>query len=216
MNNSILENGLTQMNISFSNDILKKIDIYINEILLFNSKFDLTNANDKNEITIKHILDSLSIYNLIKFYSPKTIADIGTGVGFPGIPLAIFFPEISFTLIDRSQKRISFLQNSIAMLKMKNVELLCSDILNVNKKFDMILSRALTDVNTKLLQTIYSYLNENASIFFYKGKIEKTKSDMKKISESLETRKIFTHLYPVIVPYLDSERCFLQFSNFKI
>ena len=109
------------------NKIFEKLDKYIQEIILFNSAYNLTNTSDYDEISINHILDSISaaeqIKNLAKSLSKNEIkiADIGSGGGLPGIPLAIVLPEFQFFLVERMDKRCAFLENEKAILSLDNV-----------------------------------------------------------------------------------------------
>ena len=126
MNNKLIQ-GLTEIGIPQEqiNTLATKMDLYIKELMLFNAAYDLVGAEDEEGIIVKHILDSLSAYSVIKELIEETslkktekihIGDIGSGGGFPGIPLAATFPEIQFTLIERMSKRCAFLENCAAIL----------------------------------------------------------------------------------------------------
>ena len=111
-------------------DFSKKLDKYISEIILFNSAYNLTNTSVYDEIVVNHILDSLAPYKiffeLLKEFNAENfkIADIGSGGGLPGIPLATVFPDFSFTLVERMDKRCAFLENCAAICGLKNVSVL--------------------------------------------------------------------------------------------
>ncbi len=111
----------------------------------WNDKINLISRKDIVNIEEKHILHSLGIAKFIKFKPGTTVADAGTGGGFPGIPLAIIYPEVEFWLVDSINKKINAVKDIAAKLDLKNVNPLCSRIENVNKKFDFIVSRAVTD-----------------------------------------------------------------------
>ena len=102
-------------------DFSKKLDKYINQIILFNSAYNLTNTSVYDEIVVNHILDSLAPYKIFLELSKEfnaenfKIADIGSGGGLPGIPLATVFPDFSFTLVERMDKRCAFLENCAAI-----------------------------------------------------------------------------------------------------
>ena len=102
--------------------LVPKMEKYTNEIILFNSAYNLTNTSDFDEIAVNHILDSLSGVKIIKQLtetiiskgtepSKLKIADIGSGGGLPGIPLAAAMPQFNFTLVERMDKRCAFLEN---------------------------------------------------------------------------------------------------------
>ena len=110
--------------------LVEKMEKYINELILFNSAYNLVNTSDYQEIVIRHILDSLAAVPVIKTLAQElntptiSIGDIGSGGGLPGIPLAAAFPEIEFTLVERMSKRCAFLENCAAILGLKNVKVL--------------------------------------------------------------------------------------------
>ena len=112
----ILKNGLDEIGIKYSQDQFAKLELYISEVELWNNKYKLVGAIGEQFI-IKHVLDSLSAYPELKKITFKTAADVGSGAGLPGIPLAIFFPEVHFTLIERSGRRSGFLRNIVSLLK---------------------------------------------------------------------------------------------------
>ena len=104
---------------------------YIEEIELFNQAYGLVKVKDRDELIVKHILDSLAPLELITqllkkstciSLEPWQIADVGSGAGFPGIPLAAHLPSAEFTLIERMGRRAGFLRNCIAVLGLSNVQ----------------------------------------------------------------------------------------------
>ena len=113
---------------------------FVNLISKWNKVYNLTSIKNFDEMLKKHILDSLVIN---KYLIGKKIADIGTGAGLPGIPLAIANPEKTFMLLDSRSKRTTFLNQVKIELKLNNVNIVTSRVENYNKdKFDVIISRA--------------------------------------------------------------------------
>lgn len=120
--------------------------IYRDFLIEQNKLFNLTAIIEPDEIDVKHFIDSLAALPYIQ----GEVADIGTGAGFPGLPLAIVCPSAQFTLIDSLQKRISFLDALKEKLQIRNVSTLHAraEDLPKNKKYDVIVSRAVSRLNT--------------------------------------------------------------------
>lgn len=201
---SILIDGLKELDIEYSSEQLSLIEEYIDEVMLFNPKYGLVNA-EGDMFIIKHILDSLSGVNYIKGLNPETIADVGSGGGFPGILLAIMFHEVEFHLIERSGKRCNFLRNAILTLGLKNIKVRESAVEDIKERFDIVTFRAFTPMEEPITKCLLSILNDNGSIFAYKGKSETIKQEIETISSLIKDSKII----PVKVPYLSDERNFL-------
>ena len=120
----------------------------------WNSKVNLISRRDIENLFINHILHSLSIVNIIKFKDTSSILDVGTGGGFPGIPLAIFFPNVKFTLLDSIGKKIKVVESKD--LSLSNVAVINDRVENHFEKYDFILSRAVAKTDK-----FYSLVNNN-------------------------------------------------------
>ena len=123
----------------------------LDKLLLFekitkkwNNKVNLISRKDIDFLFERHISYSLAITFFFKFKSKTKILDVGTGGGFPGIPLAIFFPEVDFTLIDRTEKKIKIIDFIKEDLKIKNIKTKVGDVKNLKSKFDFVLGRAVS------------------------------------------------------------------------
>jgi len=113
----------------------------------WNAKINVISRKDIEHLVERHILHSLAIAKILKPIKGTTFMDVGTGGGFPGIPLAIMFPESSFYLIDSIGKKITVVQDIIEKLGLKNVKTDKLRVEEISDKFDFILSRAVTDLN---------------------------------------------------------------------
>jgi 16S rRNA (guanine527-N7)-methyltransferase len=116
----------------------------------WNSKINLISRKDFEHFYQKHVLHSLAIAKVINFKAGTEILDLGTGGGFPGIPLAILFPNVHFTLVDSIGKKIKVVQDVVDQLKLKNVTAINIRGEQLNSSFDFIISRAVTDLPTFL------------------------------------------------------------------
>ena len=123
---------------------LSQYETLAKEFLSWNEKINLISRKDTDNLFEHHILHSLAIAKVCKFKPQCEIMDIGTGGGFPGIPLAIMFPETKFYLVDSIGKKIKVVQALVEALGLKNVEAEQIRAENVNRQFDFIVSRAVT------------------------------------------------------------------------
>ena len=200
--------------------LAQKMEAYIKEIVLFNSAYNLTNTSDHDELVIRHILDSLAAFpeisRLVKNCleanerSEVILADIGSGGGLPGIPLAAVFsllPEfggVKIQLVERMEKRCAFLENCAAILGLKNVSVVNSEAERVSEEaYDLITFRAFRPLDKKMTKTLLRIVKDGGSLFAYKAKQESIKEEMAGITSLVPEYQVV----PLSVPGLeDSER----------
>jgi len=114
----------------------------------WNVKINVVSRKDIDELYLRHVLHSLGIAKLIEFKSGTKILDVGTGGGFPGIPLAILFPECSFHLVDSIAKKLKVVDEVVAGLELTNVKTTHSRVEDINETYDFIVSRAVAAMPT--------------------------------------------------------------------
>lgn len=193
---SLLTEGLCKcgFNSLAADSLAAKMEAYINEIALFNSAYNLTNTSDHDQLVIRHILDSLAPYPIIKKLIEKEdflIGDIGSGGGLPGIPLAAAIPQVRFNLVERMSKRCAFLENCAAILGLKNVEVLCSEAEKIPaEKYDLITFRAFRPLDIPMTKTLLSMVKTGGYLCAYKAKLENIKEEMDGIKALVPDYKI--------------------------
>ncbi|MDA8228686.1 MAG: 16S rRNA (guanine(527)-N(7))-methyltransferase RsmG [Desulfitobacterium hafniense] len=139
------ELAFTKLGILLSEDQLKKFSAFGNLMLEWNERINLTSITDTEEVIIKHFIDSLT---LAKFIKGQSLVDIGTGAGFPGMPLKICYPELSVTLVDSLSKRLDFLKEVIRVLDLSGIKTVHSRAEDLGRdsryrsSFDVVTSRA--------------------------------------------------------------------------
>jgi 16S rRNA (guanine527-N7)-methyltransferase len=114
----------------------------------WNKKINVVSRKDIDELYLRHVLHSLGIAKIQSFKKGATILDVGTGGGFPGIPLAILFPESRFTLVDAIGKKIKVVEEVVNGLELENVSALHSRVEDLDEEFDFIVSRAVAAMPT--------------------------------------------------------------------
>ena len=140
----------------------------------WNLKINVISRKDINEIYLKHVLHSLAISKVINFKDNTSIIDVGTGGGFPGIPLAIMYPKVQFHLVDSIRKKILVVNEVSKSLKLENVITSHSRAENLEGKYDFVISRAVTKMREfkKLIKgkfNAYSFNDLNNGIIYLKG-----------------------------------------------
>lgn len=144
--------GLDDLSISISDLQMKQFLIYYEMLTEKNKVMNLTAITDFDEVVEKHFLDSLSLIRVKDLSRNISIMDMGTGAGFPGIPLKIAFPELQITLADSLNKRIMFLQEVIDQLELKNISAVhgrAEDLANnkeYREQYDLCVSRAVANL----------------------------------------------------------------------
>lgn len=127
---------------------LLKLQTFHQLILEINQHLNLVSRKDTESLVERHFLPSLAISKLISFKPGTSVMDVGTGGGFPGIPLAIIFPEVHFLLVDSTQKKIKALQTIVSQLELKNVSFKAERVEAISQKFDFVIGRAVADLPT--------------------------------------------------------------------
>ena len=171
-------NGLEELHIELSEEQLNQFIRYYEMLVEKNKVMNLTAITEFDEVIEKHFLDSLSLIKVYDLTKEVSVLDMGTGAGFPGIPLKIAFPQLEVTLVDSLNKRILFLQEVIDALQLKNIDALHAraEELGKNKsyreQFDLVVSRAVANL-ASLGEYCIPFVKQGGNFISYKsGEIE--------------------------------------------
>ncbi len=196
-----LTSGLKQLNLTVSESVQATLLAFLDVLLKWNKVHNLTAITDLPKMITHHLLDSLSI---APYCTGSRILDIGSGAGFPGIPLALVFPEKSFVLLDSSQKKTAFLIHAKAHFKIPNVEVVCARVEEYKgTTFDTIISRAFGTLS-EIIQKTKHLLNPQGHWLIMKGTYPQ---------QELTDFKLPYSVHRLSVPGLDAERHLMRIQN---
>jgi len=167
MSNKILQSGLSQLNLIVSLEKQSQLISYLRLLQKWNKTYNLTAITDFDKMISYHLLDSLSVS---PYLSGNNIVDVGSGAGLPGIPLAIYFCEKQFTLIDSVGKKTRFISNAVRELELTNVQVVNgrAEEYQTPHCFDTMIARAVASVDD-LIQISHHLLSENGQLLMMKS-----------------------------------------------
>lgn len=161
----------------------------------WNAKINVISRKDIDNLEINHILHSLAISKYINFTSGSKVLDLGTGGGFPGIPLAVIFPEVQFHLIDRIGKKLKVAEDVVHQLGLSNVSIQHGDMGECHDKFDFVVSRAVMD-QPDIIKLVRKNISKeqhnslpNGVITLKGGDLQAELGPLASISETMEISK---------------------------
>lgn len=174
-------------NIEISEDQAAKFDIYFSTLVETNKRLNLTAITEKNEVYTKHFLDSVLPHELIPENS--TLLDVGSGAGFPAIPLKIVRDDLKVVMLDSLNKRVNFLKNTTELLGLQNIEAVHSRAEDYAKEkrefFDIVVARAVASLET-LVEYLLPFVKVGGFAIIYKSaKLEEELSLAKKAIDVL-------------------------------
>ena len=192
---------------------LEQLDIIYNTLIETNKTMNLTRITEKEDVYLKHFYDSLTLAKVYDLTKINTLCDIGTGAGFPGLVLKIFYPNLEITLVDSLLKRVNYLNNLINKLHLTGIKayhIRAEDIIKEGKKFDIVTARAVSALPKLLLWTM-PLVNKNGSFLAMKGNVEEeleiSKDIMKKHNWYVNKKETFT------LPTKEDVRTILEIKN---
>jgi len=195
----ILKNGLSELGLKIESI---KLEQYLELLHKWNHAYNLTAIRDLESMVSKHILDSLAILPFIK---GKSLLDVGTGAGLPGIPLAIATPNLKIVLLDSNGKKIRFLQEVKRQLKLDNVEIIQTRVESYHPDtlFDILTSRAFSSIE-QMLNLTRHLITPDGMWVLMKGL---------RPDDELAAIQMPSRVESYIVPGVDGERCCVIIEN---
>lgn len=144
-----------ELGLTFTANQIKAFDLYYRELVDWNSRINLTTIVERDQVSVKHFLDSLSLAPILRALAPTLrLIDIGTGAGFPGIPLKIALPDLRLTLVETTGKKVEFLKHVIAQLQLRDamaIQARAEDLahkLDHREQYDVAVARAVANLAT--------------------------------------------------------------------
>ena len=188
MNKEEFLKEIQKLNIKLTDTMLQQLEEYADFLLTYNEHTNLTAIKTKEEVYLKHFYDSLTLTKIANL-KEGTLLDVGTGAGFPGLVLAIVFPNLEVTLLDSNNKKITFLNECIAKLQIKNAHTVYSraeDYTKVHREsFDFVTSRAVANLRI-LLELNIPALKVNGHFLVMKGNLEE------ELEKSINTMQVLS------------------------
>ncbi len=213
-NKDLLIEGAKTFGIHLDEEAVETFDLYLQELLKWNRKINLTAIRSEKGIVLKHFLDSLSAHPYLPKHS--SILDIGSGAGFPGIPLKIIQPTLEMTLIDSVRKKVDFQRHIIRTLGLKGVETIHGRVQDkeiyqsLGERFEVILSRAFSDLQT-LLTLSFPFLREGGMVIAMKGEVES--GEIRLLTETEGSRYCLQGTVFLTLPFSTFKRTILLFKK---
>lgn len=214
----ILKEEANKIDVNLDDDTLELFEKYKNILLEWNDKINLTAITDEYEIIMKHFVDCLEIVKYINI--TDKVIDVGTGAGFPGIVIAIYFKsKINVTLVDSLNKRLLFLSNVVDELKLNNINIIHARAEELGRNsehremYDVVVSRAVAGLNI-LLEYDSPFIKVNGKCLLLKSdNVDKEIEEAKNSLKQLNLQCINKHLYKYLINDEEYRRCVLEIKK---
>lgn len=210
MNKELFLSHLNELNIEVNEEKLNKLEKFYELLIDWNNKINLTRIVEKEEVYLKHFYDSLTIVKEVDLNKVETLCDVGTGAGFPGIVLKIFYPHLKITLVDSLLKRVNYLNTIIKDLELNDIVAIHARGEDVKEKFDIVTSRAVANIEKLVVYTMH-LVNKTGRLVALKGDIDKELND--DVKRKLERKYIIEKINKFELPIENSKRSLVILKN---
>lgn len=210
MNKELFLSYLNELNIEVTEEKLNKLEKFYELLIDWNNKINLTRIVEKEEVYLKHFYDSLTIVKEVDLNKVETLCDVGTGAGFPGIVLKIFYPHLKITLVDSLLKRVNYLNTIIKDLELNDIVAIHARGEDVKEKFDIVTSRAVANIEKLVVYTMH-LVNKTGRLVALKGDIDKELTD--DVRRKLERKYIIEKINKFELPIENSKRSLAILRN---
>lgn len=216
----VLRNGAQHFNLTLTDAQLAAFEQYSQELIAWNQRANLTNITAPDEIAIKHFLDSLSLYPLLAELPPTlALIDVGTGAGFPGLPLKLALPQLRLTLLESTGKKTAFLQHLIQVLHLTGVSLLTARAEEAGRRpdqrecYDVATARAVAALPA-LAEYTLPFVKQSGLVIVQKGRYPADEIKAAANALGILGGKV-SQIVPVTVPGLNAERHLVVLQKIK-
>jgi 16S rRNA (guanine527-N7)-methyltransferase len=208
----LLRQGLQEWGIQLDETTLLKFRQYYSLILEWNNRFNITAITEEKELIIKHFMDSLSAATSVNFQD-QSVIDIGTGAGFPGIPLGLLFKNLRITFVDSSAKKTQFVETACKALGLTQYHVITDNIENISREeehregYDLVVTRAVSELRT-LIEYSLPLLKVSGCLIAYKGpnsqqEVENSKNALTELNGAIK------ECHEMNLPFSDYKRTIL-------
>ena len=210
MNKEEFVSELKKINIYITEEQLNKLDEFYKLLIEWNEKINLTRIIEEKDVYLKHFYDSLTLNRVVDLKEIRTLCDVGTGAGFPGIVLKIVFPNLKITLIDSLQKRVNYLNEIIKKLDLENIEAIHTRGEDYKGQYDIVTSRAVANIE-KLLNYTMHLVSKDGLFVAMKGNIEEELT--KEVQDKINKKYNIINIDKFKLPIEDSNRSLIVIKN---
>jgi 16S rRNA (guanine527-N7)-methyltransferase len=207
---ALLRAGLERLSIPEPVRVQQRAEAFLDELERWNPRFGLVKFADRRELVVKHVLDSLAGWAAVRDALPPaggTVLDVGSGAGFPGIPLSAAMPAVGFTLMERMARRVSFLRTCAVLLALPLLAVVQADLSEAEGDYDVVTFRAVAPLS-RFLQDLEKSRVRGRTIVAYKGRLDRAREEMDDVRRSRGTEWDFA-LVALRPPFLEEERCLI-------
>ncbi len=233
----LLREGLRELAVPDADRAAAQLESYMDELERWNPRFGLVKYETREELVVKHVLDSLSAWSAVREAAVQglavreaaargapakeaaqragsgealpTVLDVGSGAGLPGIPLAVVLPGLSFTLLERMARRASFLRTCALLLGLPRVTVVQRDFGRISGSYDVITFRAFAPLDRFLSESLRGGPRWR-TLLAYKGRRERAEEELRSVRASFGS--VTAALLPLRTPFLDEERCLVTLT----